>query len=81
MKQKKDKTNIWIDIKTAASIIGLSEQTLKKQCRAGKFVFKIVKGSKGLSRGERRGRGGGREAEGGETVIWIYCLKTKSIFN
>jgi hypothetical protein len=21
------------------------------------------------------------EAEGGETVIWIYCLKTKSIFN
>ncbi len=46
MKQKKDKTNIWIDIKTAAGIIGLSEQTLKKQCRAGKFVFKIVKKGK-----------------------------------
>lgn len=46
MKQEKDKTNIWIDIKTAAGIIGLSEQTLKKQCRAGKFVFKIVKRGK-----------------------------------
>lgn len=46
MEQKKDKTNIWIDIKTAAGIIGLSEQTLKKQCRAGKFVFKIVKKGK-----------------------------------
>lgn len=46
MKQKKDKTNIWIDIKTAAGIIGLSEQTLKKQCRVGKFVFKIVKKGK-----------------------------------
>ncbi len=46
MKQKKDKTNIWIDIKTAAGIIGLSEQTLKKQCRTGKFVFKIVKKGK-----------------------------------
>lgn len=46
MKQKKDKTNIWIDIKTAAGVIGLSEQTLKKQCRAGKFVFKIVKRGK-----------------------------------
>lgn len=46
MKQKKDKTNIWIDIKTAAGIIGLSVQTLKKQCRAGKFVFKIVKKGK-----------------------------------
>lgn len=46
MKQKKDKTNIWIDIKTAAGIIGLSEQTLKKQCRTGKFVFKIVKRGK-----------------------------------
>lgn len=46
MKQKKDKTNIWIDIKTAVGIIGLSEQTLKKQCRAGKFVFKIVKRGK-----------------------------------
>ena len=46
MKQKKDKTNIWIDIKTAAGIIGLSEQTLKKQCRAGKYVFKIVKKGK-----------------------------------
>lgn len=46
MEQKKDKTNIWIDIKTAAGVIGLSEQTLKKQCRAGKFVFKIVKRGK-----------------------------------
>lgn len=46
MKQKKDKTNIWIDIKTAVDIIGLSEQTLKKQCRAGKFVFIIVKKGK-----------------------------------
>lgn len=46
MKQKKDKTNIWIDIKTAVDIIGLSEQTLKKQCRAGKVVFKIVKKGK-----------------------------------
>lgn len=35
-----------VDIKTAAGIIGLSEQTLKKQCRAGKFVFKIVKRGK-----------------------------------
>lgn len=49
MKQKKDKTNIWIDIKTAAVVIGLSEQTLKKQCRAGKFVFKIVKKGKRAS--------------------------------
>lgn len=46
MKQKKDKTNVWIDIKTAAGVIGLSEQTLKKQCRTGKFVFKIVKKGK-----------------------------------
>ena len=46
MKQKKDKTNIWIDLKTVAGIIGLIEQTLKKQCRAGEFVFKIVKKGK-----------------------------------
>jgi hypothetical protein len=31
------------------------------------FVFKIVKASKALSREERRCRGVGREAEGGES--------------
>lgn len=46
MEQKKDKTNIWINIKAAAGIIGLSEQTLKRQCRRGEFVFKIIKKEK-----------------------------------
>ncbi|MGN0031373.1 MAG: hypothetical protein ACI37Q_05400 [Candidatus Gastranaerophilaceae bacterium] len=46
MEQKQDKTNIWINIKAAAGIIGLSEQTLKRQCRRGEFVFKIVKKGK-----------------------------------
>lgn len=46
MEQKKDKTNIWIDIKTVSALLDLSEQTLKKQCRVGKFVFKIVKKGK-----------------------------------
>lgn len=46
MENTKDKTNLWLDIKTAASVLGLSEQTLKKQCRTGKFVFKIVKKGK-----------------------------------
>lgn len=46
MEQTKDKTNIWINIKAATGIIGLSEQTLKRQCRRGEFVFKIVKKGK-----------------------------------
>ena len=46
MKQKKDKTNIWINIQEASRALGLSEQTLKRQCRRGEFVFKIVKKGK-----------------------------------
>ena len=30
MKQKKDKTNIWINIQEASRALGLSEQTLKR---------------------------------------------------
>ena len=39
----KDTTNIWLDIGKAAEVLGLSVQTVKKQCRKGSFVFKIVK--------------------------------------
>lgn len=46
MEQKKDKTNIWINIQEASRALGLSEQTLKRQCRRGEFVFKIVKKGK-----------------------------------
>ena len=46
METNKDKTNIWINIQEASSVLGLSEQTLKKQCRRGEFVFKIVKKGK-----------------------------------
>ena len=46
MEQKKDKTNIWINIQEASRALGLSEQTLKRQCRMGEFVFKIVKKGK-----------------------------------
>ena len=42
----KDITNIWINIEKAAEILGLSIQTVKKQCRKGSFVFKIVKRGK-----------------------------------
>lgn len=46
MKNTKDNANLWIKIDTASELLGLSEQTLKKQCRAGKFVYKIVKKGK-----------------------------------
>ena len=46
METNKDKTNIWINIKEASDVLGLSEQTLKRQCRRGEFVFKIVKKGK-----------------------------------
>ena len=42
----KDTTNIWLDIGKAAEVLGLSVQTVKKQCRKGSFVFKIVKRGK-----------------------------------
>lgn len=42
----KDTTNIWIAIGKAAEVLGLSVQTVKKQCRKGSFVFKIVKRGK-----------------------------------
>ena len=46
MKAVKDKTNLWISIEQASEILGLSEQTIKKQCRKGDYVFKIVKKGK-----------------------------------
>ena len=46
MKNTKDNTNIWIDIEKASEIIGLNSQTLKRKCRKGEFVFKIVKKGK-----------------------------------
>ena len=46
MKAVKDKTNLWIGIEQASEILGLSEQTIKKQCRKGDYVFKIVKKGK-----------------------------------
>ena len=46
MENAKDKTNIWINIQEASDVLGLSEQTLKRQCRRGEFVFKIVKKGK-----------------------------------
>ena len=46
MKAVKDKTNLWVDIEKAAEVLGLSEQTIKKQCRKGEYVFKIVKKGK-----------------------------------
>lgn len=46
MENTKDNTNIWIDIDKASETIGLSSQTLKRKCRKGEFVFKIVKKGK-----------------------------------
>ena len=46
MEAVKDDTNIWVNIQKASEILGLSEQTLKRQCRAGKFVYKIIKKGK-----------------------------------
>ena len=46
MENTKDNTNIWIDIDKASEMIGLSSQTLKRKCRQGEFVFKIVKKGK-----------------------------------
>ena len=46
MENTKDNTNIWIDIEKASETIGLSCQTLKRKCRKGEFVFKIVKKGK-----------------------------------
>ena len=40
METNKDKTNIWINIQEATGILGLSEQTLKRQCRRGEFVLR-----------------------------------------
>jgi len=42
----KDTTNLWINIHQASEILGLSIQTLKRQCRAGRFVYKINKNGK-----------------------------------
>ena len=46
MENTKDNTNIWVDIDKASEMIGLSSQTLKRKCRKGEFVFKIVKKGK-----------------------------------
>ena len=46
MKENKDKTNIWLDIEKSAEILGLSIQTLKKQCRRGYYTFKIIRRGK-----------------------------------
>ncbi len=46
MENTKDNTNIWIDICKASEMIGLCSQTLKRKCRKGEFVFKIVKKGK-----------------------------------
>ena len=46
MENTKDNTNIWVDIDKASEMIGLSSQTLKRKCRKGEFVFKIVKKAK-----------------------------------
>ena len=46
MENTKDNTNIWIDIDKASEMIGMSSQTLKRKCRKGEFVFKIVKKGK-----------------------------------
>ena len=46
MKNIKDNTNLWIKIEQAAELLNLSVQTLKKQCRAGKFVYKVIKKGK-----------------------------------
>ena len=46
MENTKDNTNIWVDIGKASEMIGLSSQTLKRKCRKGEFVFKIVKKGK-----------------------------------
>lgn len=48
MKKNKDKTNIWLDIEKSAEILGLSIQTLKKQCRRGCYTFKIIRRGKEL---------------------------------
>ena len=46
MKENKDKTNIWLDIEKSSEILGLSIQTLKKQCRRGSYTFKIIRRGK-----------------------------------
>ena len=46
MENTKDNTNIWVDIDKASEMIGLSSQTLKRKCRKGEFVFKIVNKNK-----------------------------------
>ena len=46
MESTKDNTNIWIDIDKASEMIGQSSQTIKRKCRKGEFVFKIVKKGK-----------------------------------
>ena len=46
MENTKNNTKIWIDIDKASETIGLSSQTLKRKCRKGEFVFKIVKKGK-----------------------------------
>ncbi len=43
MVAEKDKTNIWVNMQDATEVLGLSEQTLKRKCRNGEFVFKIIK--------------------------------------
>ena len=46
MENTKDNTNIWVDISEASKVIGQKEATLKRKCRKGEFVFKIVKKGK-----------------------------------
>ena len=46
MENTKDNTNIWVDINEASKVIGQKEATLKRKCRKGEFVFKIVKKGK-----------------------------------
>ena len=38
--------SIWLDENQACSLLGLKSATLRKKCRAGEFIFKIVKKSK-----------------------------------
>ena len=46
MNNDKDKTNIWLDIEKVSELIGLSVQTIKRHCRQGEFIYKIVKRGK-----------------------------------
>ncbi len=36
----------WLDENQACSLLGLKPDTLRKKCRAGEYIFKIVKKSK-----------------------------------